>query len=82
MVTGESASGIEQRTSMRHVSRIRRGLPACGANVFRSLFASPGVYVDKPYGHTVLREPDGNRTPQAAPGARDQHSLLGKLSDR
>jgi len=30
----------------------------------------------------VLREPDGNRTPQAAPGTGDQNSLLGKLSDR
>jgi hypothetical protein len=29
----------------------------------------------------VLRENYGHRTPQTAPGTRDQHSLFGKLSD-
>ena len=83
MLAGESAGGIQERGPLGHVGHVRgRARPPAARICSAACLQLAGVDVDESHGRPVLCEPHGDRTAQAAPGARDQHGLLGNLSDR
>jgi len=82
MISGESAGGIEQRSLIDTSAAYADACPPRSANLFRRLYTGRGVYVDKPHGPRRAAPAGRQSHAPAAPGPRDQNSLLGKLSDR